>query len=96
MTGSLDAINATFELAGGLFIAASIVKLHRDKVVHGVSWLHVSFFTAWGLWNLIYYPALGQMLSFAGSVGITLANTIWLAQLIYYTRRPGGAEAPQS
>lgn len=82
-----DLINGTFEMLGGLFILQSVVKLHRQKMVRGVSWLHAGFFSAWGYWNLFYYPHLDQWLSFAGGIGIVTANTIWLGQLIYYTRR---------
>ena len=81
-----DAVNGAFELLGGAFIAQSILKLHREKMVRGVSWLHAGFFSVWGFWNLFYYPHLDQWLSFAGGVGIVTANTIWLGQLIWYSR----------
>jgi hypothetical protein len=80
-----DAVNAAFELAGGLFILLSVLKLHRDKQVRGVSWVHVSFFALWGYWNLFFYPHLDQWLSFAGGLVIVTANTLWVVQLIYYT-----------
>lgn len=82
-----DLINGTYEAIGGAFIALSIRKLHREKLVKGVSWIHVGFFASWGYWNLFYYPHLGQWLSFVGGVGIVTTNTIWLAQMIYYIRR---------
>lgn len=81
-----DALNGTFELLGGFAIILSIVKLHRDKMVRGVSWLHTSFFALWGFWNLYYYPSLDQWLSFSGGIFITTTNTIWVLMLIYYTR----------
>ena len=82
-----DLVNGTFEMIGGFFILLSIIKLYEDKQVRGISWLHASFFAVWGYWNLFYYPHLEQMWSFWGGVGIVTTNTIWLAQLIYYTRR---------
>jgi len=82
-----DIINGSFEALGGLFICASIRRLYLDKVVRGVSLLPVTFFTAWGFWNLIYYPHLEQWVSFAGGIGIVTANAIWLAQMVYYTRQ---------
>lgn len=88
-----DIINAAFEVLGGAFIALSIMKLAKDKTVAGVSWAHAAFFASWGFWNLYYYPSLGQMWSFYGGLGVVLANTTWLAQLIYYTWRPGGRRA---
>lgn len=91
-----DLINGIFESAGGFFIALSVLKLHREKKVRGVSYVHVGFFTSWGLWNLFYYPVLDQWLSFWGGLLLVLVNAVWLAQCVYYTlleRRngsPGG------
>ena len=87
MTSLPDLINGGFELLGGLFIALSIRRVLIDKAVAGVSWLHVSFFTFWGLWNLFYYPHLDQWASFAGGVVIVTTNTVWVALLIYYSRK---------
>jgi hypothetical protein len=81
-----DLINGLFESTGAFFILLSVLKLHRDKKVRGVHWLHTSFFAAWGYWNLYYYPHLGQWFSFWGGIGITVTNTVWVLQLIYYTR----------
>ncbi len=82
-----DMINGTLELAGGLFILLSVVKLHRDKQVKGVSWVHVCFFAGWGYWNLFYYPHLDQWVSFTGGVFIVVTNTVWLGQMLYYTHQ---------
>jgi len=81
-----DILNGIFELCGGFIILLSIVKLHREKMVRGVSWAHVAFFAAWGFWNLFYYPSLDQWFSFAGGVTIVITNTIWTCQLVYWTR----------
>lgn len=89
---SPDVFNGLFEIAGGFFISLSVRKLWADKMVAGVSWLHAGFFAAWGYWNLFYYPSLDQWWSFWGGVGVVTANTIWLGQLIYYSRWPGGHE----
>jgi hypothetical protein len=82
-----DTVNGLFEGAGAFFIFQSVLKLRRDKMVRGVSWLHSGFFAAWGYWNLFYYPGLHQWLSFWGGVGIVTTNTLWLLQIIYYTRK---------
>ncbi len=79
-----DIINGSLEGMGGLFILLSILRLYKDKVVRGVSWVHVAFFAAWGFWNLFYYPHLGQWWSFAGGVGIVTTNTFWLLQMAWY------------
>lgn len=82
----IDLINGGFEFLGAPFILLSVIKLYRQKQVKGISWVHVGFFTVWGWWNLVYYPALGQWVSFAGGIAIVIVNTIWMGQLIYYSK----------
>lgn len=82
-----DLINGLFEMCGGAFIVLSIVKLYHDKEVRGISWWHVGFFSAWGAWNVWFYSAVDLWLSWLGGIGIFVANTIYLAGLIYYSRK---------
>jgi len=81
-----DLINGSFELFGTLFILLNIITVHKDKKVNGVSWITTGYFTLWGIWNLYYYPHLGQWASLIGGIGIAITNTIWLGQLIYYSK----------
>lgn len=90
-----DQINGAFEAAGALFTFMNIVRLHRDKMVRGVHWLPIAFFTSWGFWNLYYYPHLDQWWSFAGGIGIVVFNTIWLAQMWYYIREERNVGKPK-
>jgi len=83
----MDNINGAFEMAGGAFVALNVLRLHRDKNVRGVSMVTVAFFTVWGAWNLIYYPALDQWWSALGASSVAIMNTVWLGQIIYYTRK---------
>lgn len=82
-----DCINGTFELLGGLFIVFSILKLYRDKVVRGVSRLTISFFLTWGVWNLYYYPYLGQTLSFIGGCFLAATQGVYFAQTFWYGKQ---------
>ena len=82
-----DLVNGTFELSGSFFILLCIIKTHNDKMVRGIHWLNVGFFTTWGYWNIYFYPHLNQLWGAVGAVSITMMNTIWLCQLIYYTRK---------
>lgn len=84
---SPDTINGLFETLGGFPILLSVLKLHRQKKVSGVSKYHVAFFTAWGIWNLAYYPFLNQWFSFFGGLVLVSINIIWLCQMIYYTQK---------
>jgi hypothetical protein len=47
-----------------------------------VYWPTSLFFTSWGVWNLYYYPSLGQWLSFAAGIALCLGNIAWVSQAI--------------
>lgn len=74
----MDKINACFELFAGYFIWLSIQQIKKDQEVKGISSKHITFITLWGVWNLFYYPALTQWLSFAGGLVIVIMNGYWL------------------
>lgn len=82
-----DLVNGSFEIFGGFFIMFSCIKLLKEKKVRGVSWVHVTYFTLWGFWNLAYYPHLEQWTSFVGGSLVVLTNCFWLGLLIYYIRK---------
>ena len=82
-----DNINGIYELFGGLFILLHCLKLYKHKKVRGVSVASVIFFTSWGVWNLYYYPSLGQWSSFFGGLGIVFFNALHIYLLIYYIRK---------
>jgi len=82
-----DLINGSFELLGATLLAVNVVRIMQDKIIRGVSWLPVGFFTAWGFWNLHYYPSLDQWCSFVGGCCIVTMNLAWLILVFYYRRR---------
>jgi hypothetical protein len=73
-----DAINGGFEVVGALLTWANVARLWRERCVRGVFWPVTAFFAAWGVWNLYYYPSLGQWLSFVGGVGLVVGNVAWV------------------
>lgn len=79
-----DAINASFEVLGALFVLNHCRVLHNDKKVSGVSILSVMYFTLWGFWNIYYYPSLGQMLSFYAGIAIVITNVLYVSLLLRY------------
>ena len=87
-----DLVNGFFEICGGAFVMLSIVKLHGEKKVRGVSLIHATFFFLWGVWNLFYYPYLGQWLSFVGSLAVTGTNLVWATMLLHYTMKERRSE----
>jgi hypothetical protein len=79
-----DLINGTFELGGGILCWLNVQRLRKDRRVQGVDWRVSAFFSAWGFWNLFYYPSLHQWASFAGGILLVLANTTWVALALWY------------
>lgn len=82
-----DLINASFEGVGAFIILLNIRRILADKLVRGVDWRVMGFFTLWGVWNIYYYPHLGQWLSFLAGLGICAANIVYLALMIHYVRK---------
>ena len=82
-----DAVNGVYELGGSLLLWLSVRKLYREKLVRGVHVIPTTFFWSWGVWNLYYYPHLGQWLSFIGGLSMVVANGVWAGQMFYYNWR---------
>ena len=82
-----DTINGLFEFISGMFLWHSVYILFKDKTVKGVSIISTSVFSAWGMWNLYYYPFLGQWMSFLGGINIFTANIVWVFLAIKYTQK---------
>lgn len=79
-----DFFNGLFELCSAAFLLLNLGQLRRDKYIAGVHWGPTVFYSAWGLWNMVYYPVLGQWFSFVGGFAVTAVNVVWLAHLVYY------------
>ena len=81
-----DLVNGSFELLAGAFSLNNCLATFKAKQLRGVSMVSTAFFTLWGFWNLYYYPALGQWLSFYGGLSIVLANILWLTLMYKYRK----------
>lgn len=84
---SNDLINGLFEALSGAMVLNHCRAIIKDKCVAGVSIISVAFFSAWGFWNLYYYPSLGQFWSFVGGMFIVISNMAWLLLLIKYRHK---------
>lgn len=82
-----DLINGLFELVGAGFTWRNAWQLRIDHEIRGVYWPTSLFFAAWGLWNLVYYPELGQWASFAAGVVLMAGNIAWVTQAILLRTR---------
>lgn len=74
-----DLANAAFELFGAYFSWRNAWQLHLDRSIRGVYWPAWFFYSAWGIWNLYYYPALDQWLSFWAGAVLVSGNLAWIA-----------------
>lgn len=82
---TFDLINGSFEAVAALFTLNHCRVLLRDRAVAGVSIASMAFFTLWGVWNLWFYPHLGQTWSFAGGVLLVAANAVYVALLCRFS-----------
>jgi hypothetical protein len=78
MSTSPDLINGLIELAGAWFTWRNAWQLMRDRKLCGVYWPTTVFFTVWGVWNLFFYPSLGQWFSFYAGILLVIGNAAWL------------------
>ena len=81
-----DHINGLFEGCGSLLLWLNVKQLLKDKKIQGVHWAPVVFWSAWGFWNLYYYPSLAQRWSFIGGIDVVAANCTWLMLLWHYRK----------
>lgn len=79
-------VNGCFEGGGGLMLLLNVRRLRRDRRVQGVSIPVQAFWTGWGVWNLWFYPHLGQWVSFFGGISVVLGNAAWVALALWYER----------
>lgn len=77
-----DLINGGFELVGAGFTWRNFIELRRDRRLAGIYWPTTAFMAAWGVWNLIFYPALQQWASFVGGVALVTGNLAWVTLAI--------------
>ncbi len=81
-----DVVNGMFELVGSVMCWLNVYKIIKDKRVEGVYWSVSAFFSVWGLWNLYYYPTLGQWASFVGGIFLAAGNITWTLLAIRYSK----------
>lgn len=75
-----DIVNGLFEAGGGIAIwLGNVRSILRDKQLRGASHWATWLFTAWGFYNLFYYPHLGQWASFLGGCVIVTGNIAWIS-----------------
>jgi hypothetical protein len=79
-----DIGNAIFEGFGAFFIWKSVFALWKDREIKGVYWPAWIFYSAWGVWNLWYYPAIGQIFSFLAGIAVVTGNIAWVTLAVRF------------
>jgi uncharacterized protein with PQ loop repeat len=86
MSKRLDVINSSFKYTSGFFIIPTIWNLYQSKNAEGISFVHIFFFTPWGVWNLYYFRKMNQPLSMIANIFLVIMNLIWLILVINYKK----------
>lgn len=81
-----DFLNGLFEAIGGVLVWLNVRRIWIDREVKGTEWKVMFFFTAWGVWNLWYYPHLDQWVSFVGGLVMVVANIVWVTLVIRFRK----------
>ena len=81
-----DLINGAFELLASGFVLNHTRALWVSRQPYGISLLSTVFFMLWGCWNVWYYPAIGQELSFYAGIAVLLANIFWVWSILHLRR----------
>lgn len=85
----VDKINGSFECIGAISAWMNVRELYKDKIVKGVYWPNTFFFAIWGIWNLYYYPALGQWTSFWGGLFLVSGSLTWVIMALLWRNKNG-------
>jgi hypothetical protein len=87
---TMDLLNGLFETGGALITLLSVRQLLRDRQLRGAHWGPTVFFTAWGAWNLAYYPHLRQPVSTVGAALLVIVNVAYLALMLRFRTQKSG------
>jgi hypothetical protein len=79
-----DIINSLFEGGGAALLTLNVRRLYRDKTLSGVSIFPTIWWNLWGFWNVYYYRALHQSLSWVAGLAVVTLNTIWVVLALFY------------
>jgi len=82
-----DLINGTLEFVCSIMLWLDVRAVWRARGAAGVSIGARVFFWFWSVWNLWWYPHLGQYISAAGAVAVMLPQTLWLFLLVSFHKR---------
>lgn len=79
-----DLVNAAFEWAMALCSLANSLGVLRARGYKGISPFVFGLAFLWGVWNLYYYPSLGQWSSFSAGLAVVASNLLLVALMVYF------------
>ena len=79
-----DIINSFFTCGVGLFTSLNVYRALKDHSIKGVSIWAALFFCSGAYWNLYYYHAIHQPVSFLFSVWAAVASAFYLALFVKF------------
>ena len=79
-----DMFNALVGIGGSMFLWMNVVSLYKERVVKGVHWGSVAYFSLVGFWNLFYYSNLSQWWSMFAGISSVVANIVWLGMALTF------------
>ena len=85
-----DLVNGCFEIVGAIAAWLNVLVYLRHRALQGVFWPSTLFYTSWGCWNLIYYSALSQPISFYAGIALTSGSGLWVLLVAYDKWRASG------
>ena len=80
-----DSVNAGFELSCAILLWINVRTLYKDKQIKGIALSPNFLYLAAGVWDLYYYPFLGQWMSFVACLVYTAGFGLWLGMAVWYT-----------
>jgi hypothetical protein len=79
-----DVINGCFLFTAAIVMALNVVKIYHDKEVRGISMFQITHFLLWSYWGCFFYAYIGAWWSLYSNTAISIIDTIWLVQILYY------------
>jgi uncharacterized membrane protein YqaE (UPF0057 family) len=77
-----------FEAVGAILLLLNCRRLYIDKETKGISFAPFAFYTAWGFWNLFFYPAVGACWSMVGGIAVVTVNAAYCGMVLHYKGYP--------
>lgn len=82
---NFDLINGLFTMGGAFFLSLpNVIQILKEKSSKGLNPYTIAFLISWKVWNLVYYPSLGQFTSAIFSLLEVIFSTIWLVLILKY------------